>query len=140
MPDAARRLLEHLVRTRLQPLDRQQVELTATAENTADVPGDVQRLAERERGDAHDLADAFAAGLARAAAQRDQALTLDDRDPDENRMADALIRFLVKPDLARVASEEVAPQHYRYHLTVDWLALATVADEAGVLLHDLTSG
>lgn len=136
MASAARRLLNHIVDTRLLPLEERQLELEASAVDTATLPDEIRNEAVREKQDARDLDDAFEDGLARAARERNQPVTLDDRDPTEDRVADALIRFLVKPELASVVSEPVGPEHYRYHVTIDWAALDRVAAEAGVSLED----
>jgi hypothetical protein len=137
MPDTTRRLLDHLIRTRLLPVEQRQAELVATSETDDTLPATTQRLLELEQTSANELADAFTAGLARAAAQRDRPLTLDDHQPEENQIADALIRFLVRANLAEVTSETLAPDHYRYSLTVDWSALDAVAHEADTSLDEL---
>jgi hypothetical protein len=87
---------------------------------------------------ADELADAFNQGLLaayRANQAGDNELVLDDRDPEENRMADALIGFLVSFELATSRSEETDPMHYQYTITVDWDRLRAVAHNAGVDLN-----
>jgi hypothetical protein len=59
-------------------------------------------------------------------------LVLDDRDPEQNQEADALIGFLVSHDLASSRAEETEPRHYRYYVAVDWDRLAAAASAAGI--------
>ena len=137
MADAGRRLLDYIIRTRLHHLEQWRAELDATAESTATLLDDVQKTEARQQHDAEALAGAFSAGLARAAAQPTTPLVLDDRQPEEDQIADALIRFLDKAELASVSSEATDEGHYRYHLTIDWDALRGVAHEAGVPLEQV---
>ncbi|HEY7064974.1 MAG TPA: hypothetical protein VII06_26100 [Chloroflexota bacterium] len=48
-------------------------------------------------------------------------------DPEQDRMADVLIRYLVTTRTATVRTEERAAQQYRYFIAVDWDALFTLA-------------
>jgi hypothetical protein len=59
-------------------------------------------------------------------------LPLDDRKPDENRMADALIRFLVRYDLASSRTETTGEMTYTYYLSIHWPQLRDVALSSGV--------
>lgn len=94
----------------------------------------------REREAAETHARAFAQGLQRAwdrKARGGTELTLDDRKPDENAMADALIHFLVRFDLASSHSREVGEGHYAYVIAVDWERLGEIAAANGQKLDDL---
>jgi hypothetical protein len=59
-------------------------------------------------------------------------IRLDDRDPEQNAIADALIMYLVRFDLANSRSEENEPGHYDYFVSVDWDPLYRLADQAGI--------
>ncbi len=93
---------------------------------------------EREAADTH--AKAFSRGLQLAWDRKGRGgaeLTLDDRKPDENAMADALIHFLVRFDLASSHSREVGDQHYAYVIAVDWDHIGELARANGQRLEDL---
>lgn len=136
MPERIRKVLDTIV-TRYAVLDEQKdIDLSAAASETgAQLAAEKRAAAQRETQRAGELADAFRAGLI-AAYRRRQAgesdLVLDDRRPDENRMADALIGFLVRFELAASRSDETEPNHYVYSIEVDWPRLGEVARAAGV--------
>jgi hypothetical protein len=112
------------------------IDLNANAaEEGEEIASEKQAAAQREMARADELSDAFNQGLLsayRAYQAGEKELVLDDRDPEENRMADALIGFLVSFELAESRSEETEPMHYRYTITVDWDRLRQVAADAGV--------
>src|SRR5690242_11233744 len=117
----ARKLLDYIVHNHLASLEEKQAEYATRAIDPDDQP-DVMSTHEvqTEAEAAQRLFPAFVAGL-RAAQQTGTApLVLDDADPQQDELASALIRFLVKPHLATAESEEIAPDHYRYQVTVDW--------------------
>ena len=136
MPDRVRRLLDHLVVDYVVREEQREIDLSApAAELGAEIASEKQRAAAREARRADDLANAFERGLVGAyRAQRagQPELVLDDRQPDENQMADALIRFLVTLELASSRTEETEPLHYVYYVAVDWIKLAAVAAEAEI--------
>lgn len=134
MAGDARRLLDHIIRTRLHRVELWQAELDATAENSDTLLDSVQRIEQRQREAARTLAGPFATGLGRAARHLAAPLVLDDRQPEENTIADAMILFLVKAGLATVTSDSVGAGHYRYQVMIDWPAIDAVAREAGVSL------
>ena len=75
----------------------------------------------------HYLALAFEAqGMGKAE------IRLDDRDAEQNAIADALITYLVRFDLADSRSEETEAGHYDYFISVDWDRLYRTAEAAGV--------
>ncbi len=134
----ARKLLDFIIHGQPASLEEKQAEYAPRAGDPADPPEimaghEVQTEAEA----AQRLFPAFAAGLRAAAASRTtgQALMLDDADPAQNGLADALIRFLVKSHLATVETQEEAPDHYRYLVTVDWPGMERTATLAGVDLN-----
>ena len=131
MPDRIRRVLDHIVAQYVVRDEQKDIDLNAPpTESGADIESDKRDAARREADRAGELADAFRRGLvlahrARAAGQGE--IALDDRDPAQDRMADALIRFLVSFDLAASRTEETEPLHYIYHVAVDWPRLTEVA-------------
>ena len=136
MADEVRRLLDYIVAQYVVRDEVKSIELDAPPREPGEViEADKKEVVRREEGRADSLADAFARGLrlahgGRALGQRE--VVLDDRDPEEDRMADALIRFLVSHELAGSRTEETEPMHYAYHVTVDWERLGKVAREAEV--------
>ncbi|HEY8447466.1 MAG TPA: hypothetical protein VIL01_10190 [Thermomicrobiales bacterium] len=136
MADDLRRLLDHIVHTYVAHDEMIAVDLDASASDRAeDIAADKRRAVRREASRAETLAGAFVEGLERAFAARgrpDAELILDDRDPEQDAMADALIRFLVSHQLASSRSEETEPYHYRYAISIDWDRLAAVATDAGI--------
>jgi hypothetical protein len=59
-------------------------------------------------------------------------IALDDRDAEQNAIADALIAYLVRFDFAESRSEETEPGHYDYFISVNWDALYQLAQSAGI--------
>ncbi len=117
-------------------VDEKNVELTAGSRVPAETVDANQTIeADRERHRVAELGPAFADGLRRAyAAHRagEPGLALDDRRADENAIADALVQFLVRPHLATSHSEQTEPNHYLYHVAVDWPRLTQFASESGL--------
>jgi hypothetical protein len=139
--DDLQRLLRYIVHEYTGRARAKEVERDANAEEPADVlvANERRTVADEERR-AGSLAPAFRDGLARAAASRragGNAISLDDRNPDENRMADALVHFLVSVGLAESTTRESEPMHYIYTISVDWAELANVAKSANVDLDTL---
>jgi hypothetical protein len=132
------RLLRYIVEHYTGRARAKEVERDAAAEEpeTTVVESERRAFAAEERR-AADLAGPFAQGLRRALAVRragGNAVSLDDRNPDENRMADALIHFLVGADLATSTTREAQPMHYIYTVAIDWAKLGEVARAANVNL------
>jgi hypothetical protein len=130
--DDLRKLLDHIVRRYVVPDELVGIDLEASASDRGEaIETDKRRAVRREIERADNLAGAFSRGLARAHA-RNGDIVLDDRNPEENQEADALIGFLVSHDLASSRTEETEPMHYRYYVAVDWDRLGEVARAAGV--------
>jgi len=129
--EAIRKLLDHIVDDYAVRDDQKEIDLNAPSmESGADIEADKQQVARREEDRADELADAFHRGLLlahRARAAGEEQILLDDRHPDQDRVADAMIQFLVRHDLASSRSEETEPMHYIYAVAVDWDRLQTVA-------------
>ena len=138
MADGLDRLLEHLVERDLGQQDQKAVQLIAGSREPGEtITLDQQLALGRERQRATELGPAFAAGLRRAYAARlagQSQVALDDRQQDENAMADALVQFLVRSQLASSHAEQTEPNHYVYEIAIDWDQLAQVAAASGINL------
>lgn len=136
MADGIRDVLNYIV-TQYAVRDEQlSIDQDANAAESGDaIESDKAQAAARTTDLAGDLADAFQAGLVEAWKRRamgDGVLKLDDRDPEQDRMADALIQFLVSYDLASSDSQPTSERTYIYSIMVDWPRLQQVAQAAGV--------
>ncbi|MDQ3694059.1 MAG: hypothetical protein M3464_10570 [Chloroflexota bacterium] len=136
MAGSIRELLDYIVVHYAVEDEQKDIDLNATAvESGSAIESEKRDVAQREIDRAEELAEPFARGLV-AADRANQAgtaeIVLDDRDPEENRMADALIGFLVSYELATSRTEETDPMRYRYFVTVNWDRLRSVARSAGV--------
>jgi hypothetical protein len=128
-----RRLFDAIVTRYAIPDEQKDVDLNASAAD--DEAADKAAAAQAEWNRLAPLADAFLDGLEEAyvAAKRGKpTIALDDRRPDQNAMAEALIQLLVSHDLAQSTSTETEPMHYVYAITVDWPKLQAVAADSGV--------
>jgi hypothetical protein len=99
-----------------------------------------RRAIQGEEQRALEMADAFGEGLRRADAARragGNAISLDDRKAEDDRIADALIHFLVRPGIAASTTRETDQHRYIYTISVDWNALDRVSHDAKVNLGDL---
>jgi hypothetical protein len=139
--DEVRRLLDTIVQRWVVNNELRAVELDASAaESGQEIETDQQEAVRREMSRAGDLAPAFRDGLVRAWQQAKAGghdLSLDDRDAEENRIADALVRFLVSYDLATSHSTETEANHYIYAVAIDWSRLGDVARDAGIDLEQV---
>lgn len=135
MADDVRRLLDYIVRSLVLHDEMVEIDQDASAsEHGATIESDKRRASRREMDRASELSDAFGKGLTRA---RDGIVVLDDRNPDEDQIANALIFFLVRNDLATSRTVETEPNHYRYRIILDHARLKDVADKAGVNFDDV---
>lgn len=142
--DDADKLLRYIVRHFIARQDAVSIEQDATAVDQPDeIAADQRRAIREEEQRAGELADAFRDGLQRAERARragGNAISLDDRKPEDNRVADAMIQFLVRADLATSSTRETEPQRYIYTIAVDWDALTLLARRARVNLPALLGG
>jgi hypothetical protein len=136
LADESRKLLDYIVGHFVLHDELVSIDLDASASDPGEsIELDKLEAMRRERSRADDLAEAFAEGLARAnelRASGQEELILDDRDPLQNQIADALIQFLVSHHLAASRSEPTTELHYVYYVAVDWDRLSEVAKAAGV--------
>jgi len=91
-----------------------------------------QRLADEALDRAREDLPAFEAGLRKARAAGGREVTFDSRDPDQDRMAGALIGYLVATDFATARTEELPGDQYRYHIAVDLPRLDAFARRLGI--------
>ncbi len=158
MAGAIEKLQRYLISNRLLTIEEKLAELNAPAdEGNAIIADNRADNAAREDDDMARLYGPFAIGLKRATAVRgtQRELALSDADPLESAASDALVRYLVRTDLAAVRSEEqpgseptaevasdgtllteLAP-NYTYYFTINWPDLEQAAQEAGTNLDDV---
>lgn len=138
------RLLDYIVSQYAIVDEQKDIDLNAPSTDPgAELEQEKSEAAQRTREKASGLAQAFQDGIISAARMRDTGATelpLDDRDPVQNQIADALIGFLVRYELAESRSQETEPLHYMYYLRIDWDKLDETAALAGVQLKELKSG
>ena len=112
------------------------IDLNATAdESAATIEADKRRVVADATEQAQELYPAFRTGLILAFEAQGVGhpeIRLDDRDAEQNAIADALITYLVRFDLAESRSEETEEGHYDYFISVNWDSLYRVAENAGV--------
>jgi hypothetical protein len=129
-------LLDAIVRGYVITDAQKDVDLNATADEPAAViEAEKQRAVQNASNRAQTLAAPFRQGLIlafEAQGIEHPEIRLDDRDPEQNAIADALITFLVSFDLADSRSEETEPGHYDYFITVNWDSLYAVANDVGI--------
>jgi hypothetical protein len=136
VPERVRTLLDYIVTSYVVVDEQKDIDLNAPATEAGNaLASEKTEVAQRERARAAALSEPFRRGLQAAYRMRrsgQQELPLDDRVPDENAMADALIRFLVSFDLAESRTEETEPMHYIYNVRVDWDKLEAIARQLGM--------
>ena len=133
MPGDIDRLLKYIVHNYTAREEIKEVEREASAVD--DIVAGRRRALREEEHRAEMLAAPFREGLRRADAARragGDAISLDDRDPQDNLIADALVHFLVGPGMATSSTRETEPMHYIYTISIDWDQVAAVARRANV--------
>jgi hypothetical protein len=127
------RLLDAIVHDLLIADSQKDVDLNAPAdESAATIESEKRRIVAMAEEQARGLLPAFRTGLLLAFEAQGvgkQEIKLDDRVPQENAIADALIIYLVRFDLAESRSEETEPNHYDYFVSVTWEELYRFARE-----------
>jgi hypothetical protein len=144
MASDVEKLMRHILQRFLAPQDAIRVDLDAAASDRGDdLAEDKERAVRVEEMRMARLTGPFHNGLRRAyEASRagGDSISLDDRDEDENRQADALVNYLVRTRLATSTTRETDENHYIYTISVDWGALERVADEARADLSNILDG
>lgn len=136
MADPFSDLLEFIVREYAITDGQKDIDLNASVDEPAAVIEADKRAIVTDEGErARGLLPAFRTGLILAFEAQNvgsREIRLDDRDAEQNAIADALISYLVRFDLAESRSEETEPGHYDYFISVNWDPLYRVAESAGV--------
>jgi hypothetical protein len=129
-------LLESIVRDYVITDAQKDIDLNATAdEDAAVIEAEKRQIVEDASQRAREWLPSFRTGLILAFEAQGvgkSEIRLDDRDAEQNAIADALIMYLVRFDLAESRSEETEPGHYDYFIAVTWDPLYQVATDAGV--------
>jgi len=128
-------LLDALTRDRLgvEAIER---EREATSRRSlAELQEDQQRVARDELAEARRELQEFKAAVddarRRGGPSGDVEVPYDSRDDAQNRAADVLIQYLVRPDYAEVRTEEPEHGHYIYYIRVDWARLRSLSEAQG---------
>ena len=136
MADPFAELLDTLVRDFVITDAQKDIDLNASADEPAAViEADKERIAADATDRAQELLPAFRGGLLLAFEGQGMGrpeIRLDDRDAEQNAIADALITYLVRFDLAESRSEETEPGHYDYFISIDWDPLYRLAESAAI--------
>lgn len=136
MADSFAQLLDAIVRDRVIIDAQKDIDLNAPAdEGGGSIEAEKQRVAATAEERAQALQSAFRTGLILAFEAQGMGhpeIRLDDRDAEQNAIADALITYLVRYDLAESRSEETEPGHYDYFISVSWDALYKFASDEGI--------
>jgi hypothetical protein len=136
--DDLNKLLRYIARHYTGPQEARGVERDDPDISAEHLSHERHRALKEEERRASDLAEAFRAGLTRSHKARlagGDAISLDDRDPQQNQIADAMVHFLVGPGIATSRTRPTDPQHYIYTIWIDWDRLRKVAREAEIDLN-----
>jgi hypothetical protein len=129
-------LLESIVRNYVITDAQKDVDLNAPAdEDAAVIEAEKRHIVADASRQAREMLPAFRTGLVLAFEAQGigkPEIQLDDRDAKQNAIADALIMYLVRFDLAESRSEETEHNHYDYFISVNWDPLYQVATDAGI--------
>jgi len=131
-------LLDALTRDRL-GVEAVEREREATSRRSlAELQEDQHRVERDELAEARRELDDFRAAMAdvrgRGGPEANE-VPYDSSVADQNRAADVLIQYLVRPGYAEVRTDEPTPEHYVYYIRVDWPRLRSLAEAQG---HPLT--
>ncbi len=141
MASDVEKLMQHILNQFLARQDEKLVDLGADASDRGEELAEGKERAIRvEELRLARMTGPFHNGLRRAyEATRagGDAISLDDRNEEDNRQADALVNFLVRTRLASSIARETDDNHYIYTISVDWNALEEVADQASVKLSNV---
>jgi len=128
-------LLDALTRDRLE-VEGVEREMQATARRSLADVHEAQHRAERdELAEARRELDDFRSALTdlrqRSGSGGQAEVPYDSRDPGQNRAADVLIQYVVRPGYAEVRTDEPVPGGYVYYIRVDWVRLRALAEANG---------
>ena len=139
MADDLNKLLRHIARNYTGPQEIKELEREDPDISAEQLRHQRERVLRDEERRADELADAFRAGVLQsheAQLAGGDAISLDDRDPEQNRIADALVHFLVGPGMATSRTRATDPQQYIYTIWIDWPGLRSVAREIQIDLNE----
>jgi hypothetical protein len=132
-------LLDALTRDLIEVESAERERQATSRRSLAELQEDSERAARDELAEARGELDGFRAAMAdvraRGGGDGGAEVPYDSGEADQNRLADVLIQYLVRPGYAEVRTEEREPQHYVYHIRVDWSRLRGLAQTTG---HPLT--
>ena len=136
MADPFAELLESIVRDYVITDAQKDIDLNASAdEDAAVIEAEKRQIVADASQRAREWLPSFRTGLILAFEAQGvgaSEIRLDDRVVEQNAIADALIMYLVRFDLAESRSEETEPGHYDYFISVNWDPLYQVATDAGI--------
>lgn len=138
MADAFSRLLDAIVRDLVIVDAQKDVDLNSAADvNGGAIEAQKAEIVASSETRAAELAGAFRDGIIlayEAQGTGHSEISLDDRQTEQNAIADALITYLVRYDLGESRSEETDRGHYMYFVSVTWGALYQFAEANGINL------
>jgi hypothetical protein len=128
-------LLDALTRDRLE-VEAVEREMQATARRSMVDVQEAQHRAERDelaeaRRELDDFRTAMTDVRQRGGSDGQAEVPYDSRDAQQNRAADVLIQYLVRPGYAEVRTDEPTPGAYVYNIRVDWARLRELAETSG---------
>ena len=136
MADAFSGLLDAIVRDLVIVDAQKDVDLNSGADvDGGAIEAQKAEIATSSEARAADLGGAFRDGIILAYEAQGTGhpeISLDDRQAEQNAIADALITYLVRYDLAESRSEETDPGHFIYFVTVTWGDLYQFAEANGI--------
>lgn len=136
MADAFSRLLDAIVRDLVIVDAQKDVDLNSAADiSGGTIEAQKAEIVASSETRAAELAGAFRDGIIlayEAQGTGHSEISLDDRQTEQNAIADALITYLVRYDLGESRSEETDPGHYMYFVSVTWGALYQFAEANGI--------
>lgn len=141
MADDVEKLLRFIAHRYVAREEILEIERDASAADAGhEIAADRVRAIQSEEQRAATMGDAFREGLRRADSARragGNAISLDDRKPDDDKIADALIHFLVRTQIASSTTRETDRHRYIYTVSVDWNTLDRIAQDAKVNLAEV---
>lgn len=136
MADAFSALLDAIVRDLVIVDAQKDVDLNSGSEvDGSAIAAQKAAIVASSEARAAELGNAFRNGIVlayEAQGTGHSEISLDDRQPEQNALADALITYLVRYDLGESRSEETDPGHFLYFISVTWGALYQFAEANGI--------
>ena len=109
------------------------IEATAKARRPMDeVVKEEQRLIGDELDRAREALPDFERGIREMRSAGQAEVAFDSGDPEQDRVAGALIGYLVATDFATARTEELSEGRYRYHIAANWPLLDHFATRLGL--------